>query len=66
MWKILECPLNVSLDSLPKDKLDTTMSGSSYYIYHAVDVVAWALPEMLFMKAEVLSIMDTGQLMFLP
>ena len=66
MWKILEFPLNASLDSLPKDKLDTTMSGSSYYIYHAVDVVAWALHETLFMKAEVVSIMDAGQLMFLP
>ena len=65
MWKILECPLNASLESLSKDKLDTTMSGYSYYNYHAVDVAAWALHEMLLIKAEVVSIMDAGQLMFL-
>ncbi|XP_068957449.1 vomeronasal type-2 receptor 26-like [Petaurus breviceps papuanus] len=47
-----ECSPNSSLEDLPLEHFDMTMSSFSYSTYNAVYAVAWALHEMFLMRTE--------------
>ncbi|XP_068957448.1 vomeronasal type-2 receptor 26-like [Petaurus breviceps papuanus] len=47
-----ECSPNASLEDLPLEYFDMTMSSLSYSTYNAVYAVAWALHEMFLMRTE--------------
>ncbi|XP_044541308.1 vomeronasal type-2 receptor 26-like [Gracilinanus agilis] len=58
------CSPNASLETLPLNFFDMTMSGLSYNIYNAVYAVAWGLHEMVMRKLEKRSMANEEYLVF--
>lgn len=65
-YKLKNCPPNASLAWLPINRLDPTMSDSSYNIYNAVYAVAHSLHKMLLQRAELQPMAEGDKVVFSP